>query len=190
MCEQAGKEKDFGSQILDFQSLGGLQILHELLEKDMSIIKKCDLADEGNDKLYFPLDGFRKALEYHEKRFKIAIEIGDRAGEGQAYGNLGVAYDSLGDFRRPMPIAYHEKDLKIAIEIGDRAGEGGAYGNLGIANRSLGDFRKAIEYHEKELKTAIEIGDRAEKEEPMEILVMLSLYWMTSEKALIIMKKS
>ena len=29
---------------------------------------------------------------------KIAKEIGDRAGEGGAYGNLGNAYQSLGDY--------------------------------------------------------------------------------------------
>ena len=46
---------------------------------------------------------------------KIAIEIGDRGGEGRAYGNLGCAYWSLGDYRKS--IQYHEKDLKIAIEI-------------------------------------------------------------------------
>ena len=98
------------------------------------------------------------AIEYHEKDFKIAIEIGDRGGEGGAYGNLGNAYQSLGDYRKA--IEYHEKDLKIDIEIGDRSGEGGAYGNLGNAYQSLGDYRKAIEYHEKHLKIAIEIGDR------------------------------
>ena len=104
------------------------------------------------------MGGFRKAIEYHEKHLKIAIEIGNREGEGRAYGNLGNAYCSLGDFRKA--IEYQEKHLKIAIEIGDRAGEGLAYGNLGIPYRSLGDFRKAIEYQEKHLKIAIEIGDR------------------------------
>ena len=122
---------------------------------------------------------------------KIAIEIGVRAGEGGAYGNLGNAYFSLGDFRKAIeyhekhlkiaieigdqerrrtslwksrsvltfhwvtsekPLSIIEKHLKIAIEIGDRAGEGRAYGNLGNAYFSLGDFRKAIEYHEKDLK--------------------------------------
>ena len=62
---------------------------------------------------------------------KIAIEIGDRGGEGRAYGNLGRAYWSLGDYQKS--IEYHEKHLKIAIEIGDRGGEGRAYGNLGCA---------------------------------------------------------
>ena len=89
---------------------------------------------------------------------KIAIEIGDRAGEGQGYGNLGIAYFSLGDFRKA--IEYHEKHLKIAIEIGDRSGEGLASANMGIAYRSLGEFRKAIKYHKKDLKIAIEIGSR------------------------------
>ena len=39
-------------------------------------------------------------------------------------GNLGNAYQSLGDYRKA--IEYHEKRLKIAKEIGDRAGEGRA----------------------------------------------------------------
>ena len=90
---------------------------------------------------------------------KIAKEIGGRAGEGRAYGNLGNAYQSLGDYQKV--IEYHEKDLIIAKEIGDRAGEGRAYGNLSIAYQSLGDYQKAIEYHEKHLKIAEEIGDRA-----------------------------
>ena len=34
---------------------------------------------------------YQKAIEYHEKDLKIAKEIGDRAGEGRAYGNLGNA---------------------------------------------------------------------------------------------------
>ncbi|XP_067047458.1 tetratricopeptide repeat protein 28-like [Acropora muricata] len=100
----------------------------------------------------------QKAIEYYEKRLKIAIEIGDRGGEGRAYGNLGNAYQSLGNYQKA--IEYHEKDLKIAIEIGDRGGEGEAYGNLGNAYQSLGNYQKAIEYHEKDLKIAIEIGDR------------------------------
>ena len=89
---------------------------------------------------------------------KIAIEIGDLAGKGAACGNLGGAYQSLGNYRKA--IEYHEKDLKIAIESGDRGGEGATYANLGIACLSLGDYRKAIEYHEKDLKIARQIGDR------------------------------
>ena len=44
------------------------------------------------------LGDFRKAIEYHEKDLKIAIEIGDRAGEGGAYHNIGNGYSELGQF--------------------------------------------------------------------------------------------
>ena len=54
---------------------------------------------------YESLCDFRKAIEYHKKHLKIAVEIDERAGEGQAYGNLGNAYKSLCDFRKA--IDYH-----------------------------------------------------------------------------------
>ena len=83
------------------------------------------------------------------------------AGEGSAYGNLGNAYASLGDFKKA--IEYHERHLKIAKEVGDVAGEGGAYCNLGNDYGSLGDFKKAIAYHERCLKIAKEVGEVAEE---------------------------
>ena len=97
--------------------------------------------------------------ECHKEHIKIAKEIDDRAGEGNAYGNLGNAYRSLGELEKA--IEYHERRLKIAIEIGDRAGQGKAYGNLANAYHSLGAFRKATECYERDLTVAVEIGDRA-----------------------------
>ena len=132
----------------------------------------------------------RNAIEIYRGlgNLYFSIEMGERAGEGGFYGNLGKAYFSLGDFRKA--VEYHEKHLKIAIEIGDRAGEGQAYGNLGNAFRSQGDFRKAIEYHEKHLKIAIEIGDRAGEGRANGNLgnAYFSLDY-SSEKPLSIMKK-
>ncbi|CAH3187632.1 unnamed protein product [Porites lobata] len=101
----------------------------------------------------------RKAVEYLERDLIISREVGDRAGEGIAYCNLGNAYYGLGDFQKALQ--YHERDLKIAKAIGDRAGERKAYGNLGCAYHSIGDFQKAIEYHERNLKISKEVGDRA-----------------------------
>ena len=99
------------------------------------------------------------AIGYQEKHFKIAIEVGHRAGKGKPYGNLGIASESLGDYREA--IEYYKKSLKITMEIGDRTGEGRAYGDLGIAYQSLGDYQKAFQYHEKRLKIALESGDWA-----------------------------
>ena len=81
-------------------------------------------------------------MEYHEKSLKIAIEIGDRAGEGAAYVNLGNAYNLPGDVQKATE--YNEKGLKIAIEIGDRAREGVAYHNIGNGYFRLGQFDIAV----------------------------------------------
>ena len=43
------------------------------------------------------LVGSRKAISYHEKYLKNATGIDDRAKEGADYGNLGSAYQSLGN---------------------------------------------------------------------------------------------
>ncbi len=45
----------------------------------------------------------------------VAKEVGDRAGEGNAYGGLGVAYRSLGDFSQA--IEHHRQHLAIGREV-------------------------------------------------------------------------
>ena len=85
--------------------------------------------------------------------------MGDRAGEGLAYANLGNAYQSLGNFKQARD--YHNQDLTIAKKVKDRAGEGRAYANLGNVYQSLGNFEQAIEYHNQHLTIDKEVGDRA-----------------------------
>ena len=45
---------------------------------------------------YYSLGDFSKAIDHHGLDLAIAKEVGDRAGEGKAYGNLGNAYQSQG----------------------------------------------------------------------------------------------
>ena len=97
----------------------------------------------------YNLGDFRKAIEYLERHLKITKEVGDRAGEGKAYCNLGIAYYNLGDFQKAME--YLERHLKISKEVGDRAGEGIAYSNLGNAYHSLGEFHRAIQCYKNSL---------------------------------------
>jgi len=105
--------------------------------------------EQGDTLLHPPLRVF---LEEGGQELAIAEEVGDRAGEGKAYGNLGNACESQGDFSQA--IEYHTQRLAIAKEVGDRAGEGKAYGNLFIVYLSQGDFSKAIAYHTQRLAIA------------------------------------
>ena len=76
--------------------------------------------------VFSSLGEYVKAKEYYEKALAISMEIGDRAGEGTWYGNLGTVFCSLGEYVKAKE--YYEKALAISMEIGDRAGEGAWYG--------------------------------------------------------------
>ena len=92
-----------------------------------------------------------------KKHMLIALEIGDRRGEGADLGNLGLAYADLGETRKA--IEYYEKRMVITSEIGDRRGEGERPGQPGdYAYAALGETRKAIEYYEKQMVITSEIG--------------------------------
>ncbi len=99
---------------------------------------------------YYSLGEYDKAINYHQQSLQIAIEIGDRYGEGNALGSLGNAYLSLGEYDKA--IKYHQQHLQIARQIGNRYGEGNALGSLGNIYYSLGDYRQAIEYLQKSLQ--------------------------------------
>jgi tetratricopeptide (TPR) repeat protein len=105
--------------------------------------------------VYDSLEDYSKAIEYHAQHLAIAKEVGERAGEGRAYGNLGRAYQE-GNFSKNFE--YHAQHMAIATEVGDRVGEGEAYGDLGRAYQSQGDFGQAIECHTQRLEIEKEVG--------------------------------
>jgi tetratricopeptide (TPR) repeat protein len=72
--------------------------------------------------------------------------VGDRAGEGGVYGNLGNANYLLGDYSKALE--YHTQHLAIAKEVADRAVEGEAYGRLGTGYLYLNDVDKTVAYFE------------------------------------------
>ena len=96
-------------------------------------------------------------------------------------GNLGLAYDSLGDYAKA--IEYDRQWLAIAREIKDRQSEGKALGNLGSAYLSLGDYAKAIQYAQQQLAISREIKDRqSEGGGLLEIWEMLTATSATEQK--------
>ena len=120
--------------------------------------QRClDYADAGVDVLSLRLHP-RESIRWLEAQLAAARKLHHKDDEGNALGNLGTAYERLGDARKA--IDFYEQRLVIAREIGDRRGEGAALGNLGLAYAALGDARKAIEHHEQALVILREIGDR------------------------------
>ncbi len=100
----------------------------------------------------------RERIRWLELALAAAQRLKDRASEGNALGNLGVAYKNLGKIEHA--IQFYEQRLFIARELGDRRGEGNVLGNLGTAYAALGEIQRAIQFYEQRLLIARELGDR------------------------------
>ncbi|XP_075038707.1 G-protein-signaling modulator 2 isoform X1 [Mixophyes fleayi] len=101
----------------------------------------------------------QRAVDYYEANLLIVTDLGDRAAQGRAYGNLGNTHYLLGSFRKA--VMSHEQRLLIAREFGDRSAERRAYSNLGNAFIFLGEFEMAAEYYKRTLQLARQLKDRA-----------------------------
>ncbi|XP_072309257.1 G-protein-signaling modulator 1b [Eucyclogobius newberryi] len=100
----------------------------------------------------------QKATDYYEMNLALVKELGDRAAQGRAYGNLGNTQYLLGNFVEA--IKFHRQRLSIAKEFGDKAAERRAYSNLGNALIFLGQFNSATEYYRKTLQLSRQLRDQ------------------------------
>ncbi|XP_016066513.1 PREDICTED: G-protein-signaling modulator 1 isoform X3 [Miniopterus natalensis] len=101
----------------------------------------------------------RRASEFYERNLSLVKELGDRAAQGRAYGNLGNTHYLLGSFVEAT--TFHKERLAIAKEFGDKAAERRAYSNLGNAHIFLGRFDVAAEYYKKTLQLSRQLKDQA-----------------------------
>ncbi len=104
---------------------------------------------------------FSDSIVWFTKALYVYLTLDNKKNVGVCYGNLGFAFDSLGDYQRS--IEYHKKALHVAKEIKDRANTGTAYGSLGNAYYSLGEYREAIACHGKSLMIAKAAEDREDE---------------------------
>ncbi|ERE70543.1 G-protein-signaling modulator 1-like protein [Cricetulus griseus] len=100
-----------------------------------------------------------RASEFYERNLSLVKELGDRAAQGRAYGNLGNTHYLLGNFTEAT--TFHKERLAIAKEFGDKAAERRAYSNLGNAHIFLGRFDVAAEHYKKTLQLSRQLRDQA-----------------------------
>ncbi|WP_448603995.1 tetratricopeptide repeat protein [Thermoleptolyngbya sp.] len=132
------------------------EVSRKLVDKISSQTKRLCLSQIGNS--YSSLGKLEKAMEYYQQALHFTRETGDRQGEGNALGSLGIVHHILGQYEQA--IDFHQQYLSIAREIDDRQGEGRALGNLGIAYYILGQYEWAIDLYRQCLSIVQEIGDR------------------------------
>ena len=83
-----------------------------------------------------------KAMEYWERGYRLAREIGSKRLEAGALANKGFL---LKDKAEPdQLLEYHQEALKLYREIGDKGGEAGTLANLGGWLIRKGEHEKAL----------------------------------------------
>jgi tetratricopeptide (TPR) repeat protein len=100
----------------------------------------------------------RECLLWIEAALVAAQQLNDRAAEGVHLGNLGNAFQSLGELRQA--VEFYEQALRVFRELGDRRWEGAVLGNLGVIHADLDEPHRAIEFYKQGLVIAREVGDR------------------------------
>ncbi|XGV88729.1 MAG: CHAT domain-containing tetratricopeptide repeat protein [Limnothrix sp. BL-A-16] len=102
---------------------------------------------------------FRAALQSWEAALEIYRALRSQSGEAAALGNLGNAYDALGQYQRA--VEYHEQALALDRQRGNFQGAARSLHNLGNAYQSLGDYQRAITYYEQSLAIKRQLGNQA-----------------------------
>jgi CHAT domain-containing protein len=135
-------------------------------EPVMSIVQQVNVAQTALvDELLiegvklFQKSEYLAALDKFQKGLILAKQIGYRAGQSTALGNIGVVYRTLGQY--PKALEYYQQSLIINKAIGDKAGEGNTLGNIGLVYQSLGQYPQALEYYQKSLVIRKALEDQA-----------------------------
>jgi len=104
---------------------------------------------------------FQEALQACQKVALDFKAISNPSGEWKALNNVGVTYNSLGQYQKG--IEFFQQSLAISRRIADRNGEGKSLNNLGSAHNSLGQYQMAIDFYRQSLSISSQIGDRREE---------------------------
>ena len=124
----------------------------------------CREKLEG-DKVYDEGFDLYDKSQWHEAKkswtvaLKIYTKISDAASESNCLTNIGLVYDSLGQYQETLD--YHRQSLEISRRIGDTAGESSCLGNIGTVYYSLGQYKEALDYQRQSLEISRRIGDGA-----------------------------
>ena len=100
----------------------------------------------------------QEQIRWLEAALAASRQLNNRSDEGDALGNLGVAYQALGETRKAIEL--YELHLVVAREIGHRRGESIVSWNLGLAYEKLGDLERAVDLMQVTVDFEREIGHR------------------------------
>jgi signal transduction histidine kinase len=100
----------------------------------------------------------RESLEYARQALDLARQLGDREGEADALGNVGIGHYYLADYKQAL--AYYTDCLDLSEQIAYDKGIANALNNIGVLHFVWGDLDRTLEYYSRALEVREKTGDR------------------------------
>jgi len=117
--------------------------------------KASDMQEQGVDA--YRAGEYEEALEAFEQARNLSAEAGDREGEIEALGSMGVVCGELehwDDAHR-----FLDQALDICEETEDQVNQGKVLGNLGMIYARQGDEENAAEAYERAIAIFRDLGE-------------------------------
>ena len=107
---------------------------------------------------YYPMNEFRKALDYFNQTLAIAIALEDKRLEAGTETFIGGMLDFMGDVGKALD--HFHRALKLAREGGWRLAEGNALSNIGKIYSDAAEWEKALEFFAQALRVFVSLGSK------------------------------
>ncbi len=109
-------------------------------------------------KAHWQTSDYGTAEKYARDALELSQNIKYRNGEAEAYKNIGVVNDYLGNYSEALK--NYSISLEIYGETGDKVGLSATYHNIGVVYWLQGNYPEALKNYFNALKIREEIGDK------------------------------
>ncbi|XP_050408833.1 tetratricopeptide repeat protein 28 [Patella vulgata] len=96
---------------------------------------------------YWGLGNIDKAIQFMQQDLSVAKSLGDQDGECRAYGNLGSAHFSKGQYKESL--TNHRYQLVLAMKLKQKSTASAALSSLGHVYTAIGDYPNALASHKQ-----------------------------------------
>jgi tetratricopeptide (TPR) repeat protein len=108
---------------------------------DKMTIGKVSMGMAG---VFYKKGDIKKAIPWAKKAIVTFQQFGNKDDIANAFGNLGLLYESLGNYGKAIEAC--EESLRISKHIGDLRGVALRYSSLGEFNLKMGKYPEAIKF--------------------------------------------
>lgn len=115
-----------------------------------------DLLEQGVE--LYRNEQYDKAIQLWQQALTAYQTSGNRQGEGNTLGKLGIAYRKLEQYSKA--IDYYQQALAIYQETDNASGQRRILGNVGNAYALIGQYAQALDYQTQSLELALTLQDR------------------------------